>query len=94
MGDEGVAQRVLCIDGLTGLFPAPGEPFDLWHEGLAWASKVRREPCVCTQQPAPHCHHYLEGGEIHAGMRWEIGAQLHFRRDEGGRILVWGDLDA
>lgn len=91
--ENDITQRVICADSLVDLLPSPGETFDLWHEGMPWASKLRREPCTCQQLPTSHEHFYLEGGEIHAGLRWETGAVLHVEQDEDGRLTVSGSLE-
>ena len=88
-----VTQRVLRIGARARLFPPAGVLFDLWHQDQAWAAKLRSEPCTCHQPGGRHRHLYLEGGELHAGLRWEVGATLHFRRDTAGRLRVEGDLD-
>jgi hypothetical protein len=90
---EEIEQRVLCIDGLGHLFPEPGQHFDLWHEGIPWASRVRAEPCPCDKSPELHTHHYLEGGEIHAGFQWTLGSTLHFTLVQQ-QLHVDGDLTA
>ncbi len=87
-----VTQRVVRIPPAATLFPPPDRLFDVWHDGLPWASKIRAEPCTCGRPPGPHRHRFLEGGELHAGLRWRVGAELRFRRD-GGRIVVTGDLE-
>jgi len=92
--EEDVRQRVLRVDSIVALFPDQGVHFDLWHEGIPWASRVRREPCLCSQQPELHAHFYLEGGEIHAGLCWEIGSILHFELDDKDQLRVSGDLRA
>lgn len=94
IGEDQLVQRVICVDEAASILPPPGQPFDLWHEGVPWASKVRAEPCCCDALPGRHEHRFLEGGEVHAGLHWRLGAQLHFRRDEQGRLHIWGDLDA
>lgn len=86
-----IEQRILCIDGLVHLFPDPGQHFDLWHEGIPWASRVRAEPCLCDKSPGLHTHHYLEGGEIHAGLQWTVGSTLHFQLIQQ-QLQVAGDL--
>jgi hypothetical protein len=65
----------------------------LWHEGIPWASRVRAEPCPCDRSPGPHTHHYLEGGEIHAGVRWTPGSTLQFTLIQQ-QLHVDGDLTA
>lgn len=87
-----VVQRVIRLPPAARLFPAPDLLFDVWHQGLPWAAKIRSEPCSCGRPPAPHRHRYLEGGELHAGLRWAVGAELVFEV-VGGRIEVSGDLD-
>jgi len=87
-----IEQRVLCVDKLIHLFPKPGEHFDLWHQGIPWASRVRAEPCPCDENPKVHTHHYLEGGEIHAGFQWTIGSILHFTLIEQ-QLHVDGDIE-
>lgn len=87
-----VSQRVIRIEARATIFPDPGVPFDLWHEGTPWASRIRRESCFCGRPPGAHSHRYLDGGELHAGLRWEVGSELIFELVEGERIEVSGDL--
>ena len=87
-----VAQRVVRLSPRATFFPPPDVLFDIWHEGRPWASKIRSEPCMCGRPPGPHRHRYLEGGELHAGLRWSVGAELRFRK-EGDRIVVSGEVE-
>ncbi|MBN92788.1 MAG: hypothetical protein CL928_01795 [Deltaproteobacteria bacterium] len=88
-----VQQRVIRIpSGASGLFPKPNQLFDLWHEGQPWAARVRSEHCTCGRPPREHRHLYLEGAELHAGLRWQVGAELRFQGNEAGHIEVAGDL--
>jgi len=89
-----IQQRVIRIPADSRLFPSPDTLFDLWHQGLPWAARIRSEHCSCGRPPGDHRHRYLEGAELHAGLRWEIGAELRFERDSRGRIKVDGDLVA
>jgi hypothetical protein len=86
-----VQQKVIRLPRADFL-PEPDLLFDVWHDGVPWASKIRSEPCTCGRPPGPHRHQYIEGGELHAGLRWAIGARLKFRA-VGDRIEVSGDLD-
>ncbi len=83
-------QRVIRVPR-AAFFPPPDRLFDLWHQGRCWAAKIRSEPCTCGRPGRPHRHRYIEGGELHAGLDWRVGAQLSFRV-EGDRIVVDGDL--
>lgn len=87
-----VQQRVIRLPNADFL-PEPDVLFDLWHDGVPWGAKIRSEPCDCGRPPGPHRHRYVEGGELHAGLDWRVGARLRFRRVDG-RVLVDGDLDA
>ncbi len=86
-----VQQRVIRLPRAAFL-PPPDVLFDLWHDGVPWASKIRSEPCTCGRPGRPHRHRYLEGGEVHAGLDWRVGAELRFSWIEG-RIVVGGDLE-
>ena len=89
-----VAQRVVRVTDDVSLFPEPGVPFDLWHNGIPWASRIRSEACPGPQPSQRHYEHYLEGGELHAGLRWEEGARLKFDRRADGQIELSGDVEA
>lgn len=91
---DDVTQRVICVDEVLDILPPPGTCFDLWFGALPWASKVRREPCSCKEQVGLHSHCYLEGGEVHAGLTWEVGAALHFESVEPGMIQLKGSVEA
>lgn len=86
-----VAQRVIRLPWRASFMPQPGMLFDVWHDGQPWAARVRSEPCCCPHPGGWHRHRYVECGELHAGLRWEVGARIVFRMD-GGRIVVSGDL--
>ena len=88
-----VQQRVVRIPPRASFFPGAGVLFDVWHSGLPWGSKLRSEPCTCGRPPLRHRHRYLEGGELHAGLRWQVGAELRFRLEDG-RIVLTGDVEA
>jgi len=92
LGRDEVVQRVVRIPPRATLFPSADVLFDVWHDGRPWGAKIRSEPCLCGRPPRPHRHRYLEGGELHAGLRWAVGAELRFRR-RGDRIVVTGDLE-
>jgi hypothetical protein len=87
-----VVQRVVRIPPRARLFPEPDLLFDIWHRGLPWGSKIRSEPCTCGRPPAPHRHRYLEGGELHAGLVWRVGAELRFVLEDD-RIVLTGDVE-
>lgn len=91
LGRDEVQQRVIRVD--ASWFPPADTLFDVWHEGLPWGARIRSEPCACGRPQAPHRHAYIEGGELHAGLDWRVGATLRFvKRDE--RIEVDGDLSS
>ena len=87
-----VVQRVVRIPPRASFFPEADVLFDIWHEGVPWGSKIRSEPCFCGRPPAAHRPRYIEGGELHAGLSWRVGAALRFHV-EGDRIVVAGDLE-
>ncbi|MEE2828344.1 MAG: hypothetical protein VX498_04070 [Myxococcota bacterium] len=93
LSEDEVTQRVIRLESRARLFPGPGILFDLWLDDLPWASRIRSEPCTCPRPGGTHRHRYLEGGELHAGLRWKVGAELCFERLEDGRIQVSGDID-
>jgi len=87
-----VAQRVIRLAPRATFFPEPGQLFDIWHQGLAWAAKIRIESCTCPHPGKLHSHRYIESGELHAGLRWQSGAALNFDLSDNDRIVVSGDL--
>ena len=87
-----VQQHVIRLP--TAAFLPPADLlFDVWHDGVPWAAKIRSEPCSCPRPPGPHRHRYIEGGELHAGLHWRVGSRLRFRWLDG-RVVVDGDLQA
>ncbi len=63
--------------------------FDVWHDGVPWGVKIRSEPCECGRPPQPHRHRYIEGGELHVGVEWVVGAEITFV-ERRGRVEVEG----
>ena len=87
-----VQHRVIRLTPRASFFPKAGELFDIWHDGIPWAAKMRAESCTCSRPGGVHVHRYIECGELHAGLAWRVGAKLHFALDEEERIQVSGDL--
>ena len=88
-----VAQRVVRLSPRASFFPDPDQLFDIWHQGLPWAAKLRTESCTCSRPGGWHFHRYIECGELHAGLDWRVDAQLNFDVDAQRRIQVSGDLE-
>ncbi len=93
MSHDEVSQRVIRLSPRASFFPEAGQLFDIWHLGLPWAAKMRKESCRCSRPGGSHFHRYIECGELHAGLSWQVGAKLHFDLDERRRIQVSGDLE-
>lgn len=93
MSHDEVRQLVIRLSPRARFFPEAEQLFDIWHQDVPWAAKVRRESCDCSRPPGPHFHRYIECGELYAGLSWRVGALLHFDLDDQRRIQVSGDLN-
>ena len=92
LSSDSIVQRVIRIPSHIRIFPEPDLLFDLWHDGIPWASRIRRESCTCSRPGGQHSHRYIEAAELHAGIAWQPGTELRFIRSANGRIVVGGDV--